>query len=98
MNGDLKHYTVTILGFPYTIVSDETHESVMNAASVVDKNMQEIARANPKLSLHVIAVLVALQLAHQDKSRQEKLHTSEVFYQSLIDKIDQCLTLYFDHQ
>lgn len=98
MSGDLNHYTVTIFGSSYTIVSDESLESVLKAASLVDSMMQDVARKNPLLSIHIVAVLVALQISHQQQKMEQENREKDVLCKTLITMADQGLLLCSNHQ
>ena len=98
MNGGLNHCTVTILGSSYTVISDESPESVLKAASLVDSMMCEIAQKNPSLSLHVVAMLVALQISHGQQKLQNEYEKDLVLCNALITVADQCLQLCSHHQ
>jgi cell division protein ZapA len=54
---------VKILGQDYTIVSDDEREYVQKVSNIVDDKMQEIKVGNKKLSISMVAVLTALNLA-----------------------------------
>ncbi len=98
MSVGLNHYTVTIFGSAYTVVSDESLESVLKAASLVDSMMQDIARKNPLLSVHIVAILVALQISHQQLKAQTENENDALLCKTLISLADQCLQLCFNQQ
>ena len=54
---------VKILGQDYTIVSDDEREYVQKVSNIVDDKMQEIKVGNKKLSISMVAILTALNLA-----------------------------------
>lgn len=61
--------TVTIGGFDYTILADESEEHIKRSAALVDRKLQELA--HEPLSAVQKAVLAALNIAddyykHQD--------------------------------
>jgi cell division protein ZapA (FtsZ GTPase activity inhibitor) len=98
MSGGLNHYTVTIFGSSYTVISDESLESVLKAASLVDSMMQEVARKNPLLSVHIVAILVALQISHQQQKLQNAHEEDVKLCKTFVTVVDQCLQLCFNHQ
>lgn len=98
MSVGLNHYRVTIFGSSYTVVSDESLESVLKAASLVDSMMHEIAEKNPLLSVHIVAILVALQISHQQLKVQTAKEEDAALCKTLISLADQCLQLCFNHQ
>jgi len=57
-------YMVSIFGESYTVRSDESSDRIVQAASLVDATMKEIA-GNAHMEAKSIAVLAALRLAYQ---------------------------------
>jgi len=98
MNDNLKNYTVNIFGSCYPVVSDESLESILEAASLVDSMMQGVAQKSPLLPVHVIAVLVALQLSHKQQITQQESKNYDQLCKTLVNKADECLHLCFDTQ
>jgi len=80
-NEQLNRVLVRIFGEDYTIKSPSDSEYIEKVAQKVDKRMKEIARVKPRLSLHQIAVLAALNLA------DEYLKLEEEYY-SLMEEIE----------
>jgi len=85
---NVKKYQVTICDHTYTIVSDQSKESIEKSAALVHDHMQEIQTKSPSLEKSHLAVLSALQIASeliQKKSIIKKMHQQE---NDLLDKID----------
>jgi cell division protein ZapA (FtsZ GTPase activity inhibitor) len=80
-----KKYKISILGESYSIVTDETEEHIVRAASLVDTYMQEIAQKLGSGDIKKLAVLAGLQssskLLHseimlaQERERYSRLET-----------------------
>ncbi len=64
-NEQLNRVLVRIFGEDYTIKSPSDSEYIEKVAQMVDKRMKDIARVKPRMSLHQIAVLAALNLADE---------------------------------
>lgn len=67
MNEQKKKYKVVIFGEPYTLVSDEAEQHVVEAAAGVDKLMQEFAKQAGINDAKKLAVFVALQFSSELK-------------------------------
>ncbi|WP_041367676.1 cell division protein ZapA [Natranaerobius thermophilus] len=66
MRSDRRHrIEVNIFGEEYTLKSSSNPEHMKKVASVVDETMNKIAESKPRISLHQIAVLAALNLADE---------------------------------
>ncbi|MDR3592894.1 MAG: cell division protein ZapA [Negativicutes bacterium] len=57
--------TVEIFGDNYPLKGDIEPEKIMEVAQFVDKRMNQVAKANPRLPISRIAVLVALNMAEE---------------------------------
>ena len=86
MTSAVKNYKVTIFGDQYTLASDETGDTLMHAASMVDDLMKEISQQAKVTDPKKIAVLVALQMACKalDLEAKHMAHNEK-----LIDRINQ---------
>lgn len=67
----MNRVKVTICGTEYKIASDESPSYVMDLARRIDREMQELLDGNPRLSVHMAAVLCALDAA--DKAKKATL-------------------------
>lgn len=56
---------VEIYGQEYQIRGDASAEHIRQVARLVDRKMNEIARANSRLDLHRLAVLAAVNIADE---------------------------------
>lgn len=86
-----KKYKVTIFGDSYGLVTDEAEEHIVQAASLVDAHMTEIASRIESVDGKKLAVLAALQIA--SKLRQSELVIAQTHEKNLhiIDTIDNTL-------
>lgn len=57
--------TVTIYGEKYTIIGDENQGHIRKVADIVDEKMREIKDKNPYLDTKKLAVLTAVNTAHE---------------------------------
>lgn len=88
--------TVTILGQPYTVVSDEGRSSIEQAAARVDLLMRQASGTARGGDSQRVAVLVSLKLAHEliaRESRQADTSTQDRI-NGLIDLIERELGSY----
>ena len=58
----LNRVVVTIDGFEYTVVSEDTEEHIRKSAALVDKNIQEV-KASTNLATVTSVVLAAMHIA-----------------------------------
>jgi len=73
MSDDKKLRTkVKIFGEEYTLKSSSSPEYMEKVASIVDKTMKKISENKPRISLHQIAVLAALNLADEYLKLEEE--------------------------
>ncbi len=64
MKSDRKQrIDVSIFGEDYTLKSSSSPEYMKKVAKVVDDTMNKVSESKPRISLHQIAVLAALNLA-----------------------------------
>ena len=69
---------VRVLDRDYTVgVTDEERESLLAAARVLDTRMREIRGSNRMVSLDRVAVLAALNLAHELQLMREERDARE---------------------
>ena len=66
-----KMYKVTINGLEYNIMSDRSQEDIKKIEAYVDKKINDIIDANPKVSIAVAAVFAALNAAEDLISEKE---------------------------
>lgn len=65
--------TVEIFGEKHIIRGEESPEHIQKVAKAVDKKMRLIAQRIPRLGVHQIAILAALNLADElEKLREEQ--------------------------
>ncbi len=67
----MAEYTVAIFGESYTLRSDESSERLLDAVSLVDETMKEVARSSTR-DVKSIAVLAALRIACQ--ANESRVH------------------------
>jgi cell division protein ZapA len=87
MNGDQNFLDVKIMGREYRVAcSPQEHEALLQAVAMVDKKMREIAQRTKNTIAERVAVMAALNIAHEhlseasDKPQKvlsESLDTSE---------------------
>lgn len=80
MSENRKPYKVIIAGEVYSLVSDETEESVTRAARLIDERVARVLPAIPSKDLKRATVLVALQLASEllEKENQKDVDSRRV--------------------
>ncbi|MGE0206729.1 MAG: cell division protein ZapA [Candidatus Babeliales bacterium] len=91
MNNQAKKITVTILGKTYTLMTDESESSVLEAASRVDAAMKDILQKASHMDEHKVAVLVALQQVTRLIEHEAALRSFQKQEDSLISLIDRCM-------
>lgn len=73
MAGEQEKVIVEIFGEKHVIRGQESPEHILKVARVVDKKMRLIAERTPRLAIHQIAILAALNLADElEKLREEQ--------------------------
>lgn len=66
MKSDRKHkIDVNIFGETYTLKSSSNPDYMKKVSKVVDDTMNKVSENKPRISLHQIAVLTALNLADE---------------------------------
>lgn len=88
MKFEVKKYTVTILGQPYTVVSDESESDVIKASAAVNSLMTEIAHKAPHINNYDRAVLTALKLALSATTLEAEREKSNVILHNILKTID----------
>lgn len=89
MSKELKKYTVMILGEPFSLVTDEPEEHVLQAAQKADRALGEIKGQAPAADARKVAILGVLQLASEYIHLQAKAACNGRIHEELIDLIDQ---------
>jgi cell division protein ZapA (FtsZ GTPase activity inhibitor) len=84
-----QSYKVIIFGDQYSLVSDESAESVFKTAQMVDTLMQEIASSGKISDAKKIAVLAALKLASNLNALESENNAINAHKEKLIHRIDQ---------
>jgi len=85
---NVKQYKVTIFGDHYSLMSDESEESILKAASMVDSMMKEIADKSKIQDGKKVAVLAALRVASFLTTLESERESVKRHYQKLNDLID----------
>lgn len=85
---NVKQYKVTIFGDHYSLMSDESDESILKAASMVDAMMKEIADKSKIQDGKKVAVLAALRVASVLTKLESEREAEKRHYQKLNDLID----------
>ena len=88
----VKNYKVTIFGDQYSLASDESGESIVQAATIVDTLMKEIAQHSKIADPKKIAVLAALQIACKAAVLESESDAIKCQERKLIDHINQELS------
>lgn len=86
-----KSYRVAIFDDVYTLVTDETEETVKTVAKQVDTFMKEIATKAPTLDVKKIAVLVALRYASLLAAKEVELEHIDSQHKRIIALVDSSL-------
>lgn len=60
-----RRVSVEIFGQTYTLVGNQSEESLVRLADFVDEQMRRVQNQNPRLSLTQIAVLACVNIADQ---------------------------------
>lgn len=85
---NVKQYKVTIFGDHYSLMSDESEETVLKVASFVDTMMKEIAEKSKLQDGKKVAVLAALRAASLLTALESERESAQRHYQKLSDLID----------
>ena len=85
---NVKQYKVTIFGDHYSLMSDESEETVLKAASFIDTMMKEIAEKSKLQDGKKVAVLAALRAANLLTALESERESALRHYQKLSDLID----------
>lgn len=89
MSADTQPVSVRILDREYTIgVDDEGRDALMAAAKLLDAKMREIRSASRMASVDRVAVLAALNLAHELQQLRERDTGIERLLSTLERKLD----------
>ena len=87
-----KQHEVSILGDRYTIMSDESAESVSMLTQKVDALMKDIASKTGLKDVRRIAVLAAIKLMHQVQELETSVQQKDREESQLINYINQQLS------
>ncbi len=63
--------TVTVWGTEYTVVAEESEEYIKEIAAMVDKDMEQVSSAFPRLSAAMVAVLSAINFCDSYTKAQQ---------------------------
>lgn len=85
---NVKQYKVTIFGDHYSLMSDESEETILKAASFIDTMMKEIAEKSKLQDGKKVAVLAALRAASLLTALESERESALRHYQKLSDLID----------
>lgn len=72
---DIRKIVVEIFGEKHVIRGEWTQEHILGLAHEVDSKMRLIAQRSPRLSLHQVAILAALNLADELVKLKEEQDT-----------------------
>lgn len=86
-----KNIKVTIFGDEYSLVTDESHDQIKQAAHLVDTYMQEIVHKGFLSNEKKIAVLGALRLASKVMQLETIVQNEQKKEQDLIALLDRAL-------
>lgn len=89
MMSKAKKYEVMIFGQPYALMSDEPFERIGQLAERLNELMKSIAEKSRTLDSKNIAVLAALQMAHQLSTLENRLEHEHTAQTKLIADIEQ---------
>ncbi|KLU61818.1 cell division protein ZapA [Peptococcaceae bacterium CEB3] len=82
---DIRKIEVEIFGEKHVIRGEGSEEHILELARAVDDKMHQIARRSPRLSLHQVAILTALNFADDLLKLQEE---QEALLQLLDEKTE----------
>lgn len=82
---NVKQYKVTIFGDHYSLMSDESEETILKVASFVDTMMKEIAEKSKLQDGKKVAVLAALKAASLLTTLESERESALRHYQKLSD-------------
>lgn len=88
MTSKANKYEVIIFGQTYALVSNESHERIVQSAERLDTLMKDIAEKSRTLDIKNIAILAALQIAHQCGSLENHAERERDIHSKLIAQID----------
>jgi len=88
---EAKRIEVLLYGESYSVISDESEETVLEVAKQVDELMRLIGRRTGLSDLKKIAVLTALKLATSQRKLEEDVVSYNDACQSLVDLISENL-------
>ncbi|NLM21564.1 MAG: cell division protein ZapA [Peptococcaceae bacterium] len=75
MNQDAQKVSVQIFGELYVIKGHRSEEHITKVAKEVDRRMKEVASKFPRLAVHQVATLVAINLADELSKIKEEQKT-----------------------
>lgn len=91
MNDQLKKHIVTIGDDVYTLLSDESEETVLQAVRMLDELMSTIMLQSSVSDKKKIAVLAALQIALQLKNLEQQMQSLEQLSNAIDSEMHQPL-------
>ena len=86
-----RSYKVTIFGDQYTLVSDESQDSILESATLLDSLMKDIAEKSKIADAKKVAVLAALRIANSLVHTESVVEAYANKEQRLTDFVDQAL-------
>ncbi len=89
MKNEKKNYRVQIFGDEYTVISDESENQVIQAATLIDSLMHEIIQNAQLTDPKKIAVLAALRIASKLLDCEQSLETDNNKKVALVEYIEQ---------
>ena len=96
--GKSEPVTVRILDREYTVgVSDGERASLTSAARLLDQRMREIRGSNRIAAVDRVAVLAALNLAHEMQLLRDELAAQQQRFQSTMNDLNRRLDIAIDN-
>ncbi len=89
MKNEKKNYRVQIFGDEYTVISDESENQVIQAATLIDSLMHEIIQNAQLTDPKKIAVFAALRIASKLLDCEQSLETDNNKKVALVEYIEQ---------
>jgi len=93
MTKQAKKIKITIFEESYGLVTDESEAHILQAASLVDTQMKEIAKHLGTLDLKKLAVLVALQTMSKLLHAERKIEVENKIQERINKELDKALEL-----
>lgn len=89
MTNENECYRISVFGEQYTLQSDEPAQRVLEAATLVDSLMKEIAAQHVTLESKKVAVLAAIRIASMFLEKEAACAKEFTVKQEIIDLLEQ---------